>query len=152
DAFETGLRADWLNGHVSADASLFYYSYENYQIFTTVQFAGGPPEFVVLNANNAEVYGAEIDAVVRPPWEGGYVNVRVGWLETEFLDFLQVQQVTINRGGVNITLNRELQNTGNPLLNSPRFKVSFVAEQAFPLGSWGYIVPRYDGAWSDTTY
>lgn len=152
DAFETGLRAEWFGGTLSGDVSLFYYRYQNYQIFSAFQFAGGPPEFIVLNANEAEVYGAEIDAVLRPPWEGGYLNVRFGWLETQFLDFLQLQQATIARGGSQVTINRELQNSGNPLLNSPQFKVSFVLEQALPLGRYGYLIPRYDGAWTDETF
>jgi outer membrane receptor protein involved in Fe transport len=151
DAFETGLRAEWFGGVVGAEASLFYYNYKDYQIFTAQQFAGSSPEFVVINANDAEVYGAEIDALVRP-WDGAFVNVRFGWLETQFLDFVQVQQAVITRNNAQVIINRELQNSGNPLLNSPRFKVSITAEQTIPLGKYGYLVPRYDGAWTDTTY
>jgi iron complex outermembrane recepter protein len=151
DAFETGLRAEWFGGVISGDASLFYYNYTDYQIFTAQQFAGGGPEFVILNANDAEVYGAEIDAVVRP-WDGGFMNVRFAWLETQFLDFLLLQQQVISRGPAQVTINRELQNSGNPLLNSPQFKVSLTAEQTLPLWSYGFLVPRYDVVWTDDTY
>jgi outer membrane receptor protein involved in Fe transport len=151
DAFETGVRGSWLEGRLGLDFSLFYYSYSDYQIFTAQQFAGGQPEFVILNAENAEVYGAEIDAVGRP-WSGAYVNVRFGWLESQFLDFVQLQQEIIAPQGVQLTVNRELQNTGNNLLNSPRFKVSLTAEQMVPLGRWGSVTARYDGVWTDTTF
>jgi outer membrane receptor protein involved in Fe transport len=151
DSFETGVRADWFNGVLSGDASLFYYNYTNYQIFTAQQYAGAAPEFVVINANDAEVYGAEIDALIRP-WAGGYVNVRFGWLETQFLDFLLLQQATISRQGNPVIINRELQNSGNPLLNSPQFKVSLVAEQAIPIWHYGFIIPRWDGTWTDDTF
>jgi outer membrane receptor protein involved in Fe transport len=151
DAFETGLRAEWFDGFLSGDASLFYYDYANYQIFIAQQYAGGGPEFVILNANNAEVYGAEIDALVRP-WAGGFLNVRFAWLETQFLDFLQLQQERVQVSGLQSIVNRELQNTGNPLLNSPQFKVSFTAEQAIPLGRYGYLIPRYDGVWTDDSF
>jgi outer membrane receptor protein involved in Fe transport len=50
---------------LSGEASLFYYNYQSYQIFTAQQFAGSGPEFVVINANDAEVYGAEVNARVR---------------------------------------------------------------------------------------
>jgi outer membrane receptor protein involved in Fe transport len=30
--------------------------------------------------------------------------------------------------------------------------VSITAEQAIPIGKYGFLIPRYDGAWSDTTY
>jgi outer membrane receptor protein involved in Fe transport len=152
DAYETGLRSEWFGGMLSGEASLFYYNYQGYQIFTAQQFAGSGPEFIVINANDAEVYGAEVNATVRAPWQGGYVNVNFGWLESEFLDFTLIQQATVNLRGAQQTINRELQNSGHPLLNSPRFKVAITAEQALPLGKYGYLIPRYDGAWSDDTY
>ncbi len=151
DAFETGLRGSWFDGRLGLDFSLFYYDYTDYQIFTAQQFAGGQPEFVIINANSAEVYGAELDAIARP-WPGAFANVRFGWLESEFLDFVQVQQETIIVRGAQVTVNRQLQNTGNPLLNSPRFKVSLTGEQTIPLGRWGSVTGRYDGVWTDTTY
>jgi outer membrane receptor protein involved in Fe transport len=151
NAFETGMRGSWFEGRVGIDFSLFYYNYENYQIFTAQQFAGGQPEFVIINADAAEVYGAEVDAVARP-WPGAFANVRFGWLETEFLDFTQIQQETIIQNGSQVTVNRELQNTGNSLLNSPEFKVSLTGEQTIPLGRWGSVTARYDGVWTDTTF
>ncbi len=151
DSFETGLRGSWLEGRVGLDFALFYYAYSDYQLFTAQQFAGGQPEFVILNAENAEVYGAEIDATGRP-WSGAYVNVRFGWLESQFLDFVQLQQEIVAPQGVQIVVNRELQNTGNQLLNSPRFKVSLTGEQTIPLGRWGSFTARYDGVWTDTTF
>jgi iron complex outermembrane receptor protein len=89
---------------------------------------------------------------VARPWPGAFANVRFGWLETEFLDFVQVQQEIIVVGGQQRTVNRELQNTGNSLLNSPRFKVSLTGEQTIPLGRWGSVTARYDGVWTATTF
>jgi outer membrane receptor protein involved in Fe transport len=43
-------------------------------------------------------------------------------------------------------------NTGNNVLNSPNFKVSITAQQTIPLGKWGTLEPRWDGAWTDVTY
>jgi len=152
DAYETGLRGSWLEGRLGLDMSLFYYSYVNYQIFTARQFLGGTPEFVILNANNAEVYGSEVDAVARP-WLGAFWNVRFAWLESQFLDFQQVDQFLVQGGGSGVPVEfRERQASGNQLLNSPRFKVSMTAEQTIPLASYGSLIFRYDGVWTDTTY
>ena len=152
DAFETGMRGSWLEGRLGLDFSIFYYNYRDYQLFTSQQFFGGQPEFVILNADRAEVYGAEIDAVARP-WIGAFLNVRFGWLESQFLDFVQQQQDIRNvPGGGFVTVTKDINNTGNPLLNSPRFKVSLSAEQTLPLGRYGSISARYDGTWTDTTY
>jgi iron complex outermembrane receptor protein len=151
DAWETGLHAEWFGGLLGGEASLFYYNYKDYQIFYAQQFANSSPEFLVINANDAEVYGAEIDALLRP-WAGGWVNVRFGWLETQFLDFVTIQQTNRSTPTGQIVVEREIQNSGNSLLNSPQFKISFTAEQMIPLGKYGYLVPRYDGAWTDITY
>jgi outer membrane receptor protein involved in Fe transport len=148
DAFEVGLRGSWLDGRLNLDASIFYYNYTDYQIFVAQQFIGTNPEFVILNANDAEVYGSEVN-LAASPWSGALANVRFGWLEGQFLDFLQIQQ-KLGPGGTVIL--RELQNSGNPLLNSPRFKVSLTAEQTLQLGRWGSIMARYDATWTDTSY
>jgi iron complex outermembrane receptor protein len=151
DSFEVGLRGSWFDDRVGLDLSMFYYSYENYQLFTVENDFGSLPGFVVVNADNAEVYGAEVNFETRP-WEGSYFNVRGGWLESQFLDFVQdqvIQQITQN--GI-VTIIKEIDNTGNRLLNSPRFKVSMTAQQTLPLGRWGTLTPRYDGAWTDTTF
>jgi outer membrane receptor protein involved in Fe transport len=151
DAFEAGVRGSWFDGRLGLDFSLFYYKYQDYQLFTAQQFAGGQPEFVILNADDAEVYGAEVDAVGRP-WDGAFVNLRFGWLQSQFLDFVQIQQDIIVVQGQQVIVNRELQNTGNQLLNSPQFKVSITAEQTFPMGRWGSLTGRYDGVWTDETF
>ena len=151
DAFETGMRGSWFEGRLGLDFAVFYYDYRDYQLFTAQQFAvagTGTPEFVILNADGAEVYGAEVDATARP-WLGAFVNVRFGWLESQFLDFVQTQQEIVSNNQV---INREINNTGNRLLNSPQFKVSLTAEQTLPLGRWGSITARYDGTWTDTTF
>jgi outer membrane receptor protein involved in Fe transport len=151
DSFETGLRGSWFDGRMNLEFSFFYYSYQDYQIFTAQQFAGGQPEFVILNADDAEMYGAELDTTLEP-WMGAFVNVRFGWIESQFLDFTQLQQERVRLGGVQQVVNREIQNTGNNLLNAPRYKVSLTAEQTLEIGSWGSLTARYDGVWTDTSY
>jgi outer membrane receptor protein involved in Fe transport len=132
DSFETGLRGSWWDGRIGIDMSLFYYAYTNYQIFTAQQLSGSPPQFLVLNANDAEVYGSEVDAQGRP-------------------DFVQRDQFLRSGAGSQVAF-RERQSSGNPLLNSPRFKVSMTAEQTVRLADYGSLTLRYDGVWTDTTF
>jgi iron complex outermembrane receptor protein len=148
DAFETGLRGGWFEGRLGLDLSIFYYSYQNYQLFTIKNDFGALPEFVVINANDAEVYGSEIDLVARP-LPGTFLNARFGWIESRFLDFVQEQIVQESN---NVIFRKELNHTGNRLLNSPRFKLSVTAEQTVPLGRFGSLTARYDGAWTADNY
>ncbi len=151
DSFEFGVSSSWLDDRFSFNGTLFFYAYQDYQIFTAQQFLGGTPEFVILNADDAEVLGAEIESTIRP-WEGFNFDVRFSWLETQFLDFVRTDQfLTQNSTGSPVTL-RASQNSGNPLLNSPRFKVSLTAQQTLPLGRYGSLSLRWDGVWTDITY
>jgi outer membrane receptor protein involved in Fe transport len=161
DAFEGGIRGSWLQGRLGLDLSVFYYNYQNYQIFVAQESFLGDPNFLILNANDAEVYGAEADIVARP-FPGSFLQLRFSWLQSQFLDFVQLQQTaelveipnpppgTIPFASEVFDI--EIQSTGNPLLNSPKFKVSLTAEQTIPLGRFGSLTPRYDGAWTATTF
>jgi outer membrane receptor protein involved in Fe transport len=78
--------------------------------------------------------------------------VRFSWLESQFLDFVRTDQFLSPGGGGTPFLFRDQQSSGNPLLNSPKYKISLTAEQTVPLFSIGFVTLRYDAAWSDTTY
>ncbi len=147
DSYEFGLAGSWFDDRLKLNGALFYYSYADYQIFTTEQQAGGNTVFVTLNANDAEVYGAELDATIYP-WEHTQLGLRFSWLESQFLDFTQTNTVLAGSG----IFIQEVQNSGNPLLNSPRFKVIVMTEQTLPLGSAGSLTARYDGVWTDDAF
>jgi iron complex outermembrane receptor protein len=151
DAFESGFLGSWFRGGLEADLALFYYMYDNYQLFTIDTDFGTLPAFVVLNADNAEVYGAEIDLVTRP-WAGAFLEVRGSWLESRFVDFVQQQITQRLIGSQVVTIIREVDATGNRLINSPQFKVSATIEQAIPLGRFGALIPRYDVVWTSETF
>jgi outer membrane receptor protein involved in Fe transport len=148
DAFEAGLRGSWFNGRLGLSSSIFHYAYEDYQIFTVVIPLAGTPEFVVLNASDAEVYGGELEMTARPI-PGLFLEARASWLETQFLEFIQEQAQTRTLGLRKVNFIRELDFSGNSLLNSPEFKVSLTADQTVPLGRYGSMNFRWDGAWTD---
>jgi iron complex outermembrane receptor protein len=151
DSFEIGLNGGWFDQRVNINASLFHYNYESYQLFTSETKFRVPPQFVVINASNAEVYGAEVSLVLRPTNEMS-LQVRASWLESQFLDYTQIQvEIRPLSFTGNIVQNNEIQNSGNPLLNSPQFKISLTAEQAVPLGRLGTLTARWDGAWTAAT-
>ena len=150
DAYELSLRGSWFDDRISLTTNLFYYSYRDYQIFTTQQNFGNPIVFVTINANNAEVYGAEVETVLRP-FEYTKLDVRFSWLESQFLDFVQSNEQLSSIPGTSFIVNNT-QNSGNPLLNSPRFKVVLFAEQKLPLGSLGELTLLYNGTWTDDVF
>jgi iron complex outermembrane receptor protein len=157
DAFEVGMRGRYLDGRFSLGGALFYYEYTGYQVFIFEDNPGLPPTLEVINANDAEVYGAEIDLRLEPlaGWapdllDDLILSSRFGWLESQFLDFSNEVVRFDNLSGREISFT--IDYSGNQLINSPTFKLSGAAEWPFDLGRWGTIVPRYDFAWSDAIF
>ncbi|MBW2390352.1 MAG: TonB-dependent receptor, partial [Deltaproteobacteria bacterium] len=92
DAFEVGLHGAWFKGALGLDLSFFHYNYQDYQLFTAQQDFGSPPEFAVINAPNSEVYGSELDLLLRPRFiEGMMLRARLAWLQSQFIDYTKVQ-------------------------------------------------------------
>jgi len=154
DAWETGLRGSWFDGRFSAGGAFFYYRYVDYQVFVVLSEAGTAPTLSVLNADDAEVYGAEFDFRLEPlvGWAPGFLDGlvlsgRAGWLESEFLEF--TNEILVFQGLRGTPILSTVDYAGNPIINAPRFKVSGTAEWTFDLGRYGSIAPRYDFAWSD---
>jgi iron complex outermembrane receptor protein len=145
DAFEFGFSGTWWDDRISLDGALFWYSYQNYQVFTFTNDANVPPQRVVINANDALLYGAELEGRIEPI-DGLDATIRFGWLESRFLDFTDsVIRRTESAGNRRIVIDYN----GNPLPNAPLFKVSGSLQYALDLGRVGTLTPRWDFAWTD---
>jgi iron complex outermembrane receptor protein len=148
DAFEFGFDGSWWDDRISLNGAFFWYVYENYQVFTFINNANSVPQRVVINADDAELYGAEVEASAEPI-EGLFAQIRFGWLESRFLDFTDaVVRRTESQGNRRIVTDFN----GNQLPNAPRFKVSGNISYDFDLGTKGTLTPRYDFTWSDDVY
>jgi iron complex outermembrane receptor protein len=147
DAFEIGMNASWFDGAIEMRSALFYYKYSDYQVFIFRNSFGAPPQFEIVNANDAQIYGAEIDLYLEPlrdrvpqAMERLILEARFSWLESEFLDFTDTNTTF---AGVNF-VTQEIDFSGNQLPNAPRFKLSTSARWTFELGRFGSLTPRYD--------
>jgi outer membrane receptor protein involved in Fe transport len=152
DAYEFGWNLNAFEGRVRVTGALFYYDYYNYQIFTSETNLAPAPEFVTINANSAEVYGAELETFFEP-FDGTSLRVNFGWLETQFLDFTQFQLRSIRDGqGQQRLFEKAIVHTGNRLLNSPQYSVSIIASQLLDLGRYGAFTFNYNAVWTDDVY
>ena len=148
DAFEFGFEGNWWEDRITVSGAFFWYIYKNYQVFTFINDAGSIPQRVVINADDAALYGAELETKIEPI-DGLVAEVRFGWLESQFLDFTDAGVRRTESQG-----NRRIVNdfNGNPLPNAPQFKVSGSLSYDFELGRIGSLTPRYDFAWSDDVF
>lgn len=151
DSYEVGMDLQAVEGLLELTANLFFYDYKNYQIFIGDNNYGSVPELVTINAGNAQNYGAEIEAILRP-FEGAQYEVRLGWLESEFIDFTQQQLQQGQVGREQFLSVTDIDYSGNRLLNSPQYSLSIIASQDFDLGRVGTLTLRYSGTWKDDVY
>jgi iron complex outermembrane receptor protein len=147
DSFELGFNGSWLDSTLELRAAAFYYKYHDYQVFLFKSRSGSPPQFEVVNANDAEIYGVEADLFARPLagrvpeyFEALSLDARFSWLESEFLDFTDTRTIAIPPN----VITQVVEYTGNRLPNTPRFKVSGGVWWEFGLFGFGSLTPRYD--------
>ena len=155
DAFEVGFRSTTWGQRLRAGGALFHYDYQDYQVFNFESEPGRNPALEIINANNAENYGAELEVqltplidYVPPEIELLDVLVRLGWLQSEFLDFTDEQTDTNTSGGQTSIV---ADFSGNQLVNAPRLSFSGTVRWDFELGRFGILTPRWDFAWTDFT-
>jgi iron complex outermembrane receptor protein len=174
DAFEIGFKSILWDNRMSLNLSAFFYSYENLQVFQLENSADAIPVQQLINANDARVYGAELEFTARPldGMLGGLgleiledldIRLNGGWLESEYLDFQDTIFVRVpnpNRTPENpfprsILVEQTVDFSGNRLVSSPHFSASGTVEWRLPLGSggrYGTLAPRYDFAWKDDVF
>jgi iron complex outermembrane recepter protein len=153
DSWETGLRGSWFSGRLALATSFFYYRYENYQVFLFVDSANAtePPVLEIINAQQAENYGIEIEGtssplrgLVPPLFDGLRVSANFSWLHGEYLDFSTIRNIPIQGETVPV----QVDYSGKQLQNAPEYKVSGTVEWTFDFGRYGSLIPRYDINWT----
>jgi iron complex outermembrane receptor protein len=160
DSIEVGLRGSWLDARLFMSGAFFYYKYQDYQLFLFSNAPVGPPILEIVNANNVESYGMELELNARPiedvdwvpPELGGLdLTLRFGWLESHFLDFVNLIQRQ-DPAPPFTTFQQQVSYTGNRLPNAPQLKLSGGVNWPFELGSFGTLTPRYDFDWTDDVF
>jgi len=156
DAVEAGFRGVFYDGLISGDSSIFYYKYEDYQVFLFDDQANSPPSLVIKNAKSTEQYGVELDVYAEPlrdvlpeDWWGPQVTGRFSWLRSRFIDFTNRRTIASATSGVIVEI---VDYSGNSLPNSPNFKFSGTVEWPMDFGMYGSVIPRYDFAWTDDIF
>ena len=159
DAWEAGLRGRWLDRRLQLAGAFFYYRYQDYQIFLFSDSANRaePPVLEILNAEEAENFGIELEATLEPlrgwaprAFDGLRVSGNFGWLHGEYIDFAVRRKVTLP--GLLDPAFVTVDYSGNRLQNAPEYKASGTLEWSLDLGRFGYLIPRYDVNWSDDVF
>lgn len=153
DSFEGGLRSSWFDGLLQVDLTAFYYDYQDLQVFQLEQDTGGTPLFQLINAEEAEIYGVELD-LHASPIEGLDLRYHMSWLESEYGKFGQTIY-TVRRTpppAPNVIIENPIDYSGNRLIGSPVWSLGGAVEYAFLVGRFGELIPRFSFSWKDKVF
>lgn len=125
-AYELGLKSEWFDGRLNANASLFYYDYTDIQL-NIVTAVDNQTVSRLANGAQGEAYGAEFE-LEAIPLDNLHVNFGLGLLHTEFTDYTS---------GNN-------DYSGNNFVRAPNVSAVLGADYRIPLNVGGAIVVGTD--------
>ena len=137
-AVEGGFKSTLWDGRARLNVSMFYYDYEDLQVFDQTQGAFGPV-FVIGNAPKADYYGGEVEFLVSPV-ERLELMFGLSHLDTEF-------------GAFDRPLTGE-DLTGNHNVYSPEWKFTGIARYEWPTPGLmdGKIAASFNWSWTDESF
>jgi iron complex outermembrane receptor protein len=157
DSVEMGLKSVLFAGRLKLNGAIFYYDYNDIQVFRLRNTAGGVPVNQLINAEDADILGVEFDVDLLP-FEGlgppildrFNVYASFAWLDSKYTDF--VNTIKSSPGGVPpVTVTSTIDFSGAQMVNSPEF--SFVGYVQWPLPTpYGVVVPRFDWSFKDDIF
>jgi len=144
DSFEVGAKTEWLEGRLRANASAFYYDYQDLQV-SVFASVGAITTTFTTNAAEATVKGLELDLQAKPA-AGLDVAASVALLDARYDRFV-TPYGSCNAGNVSLDarcagrvgLPRLIDAAGNRLNNAPKFKGSLTATYTLDLSGGGAV-------------
>jgi outer membrane receptor protein involved in Fe transport len=142
-AYELGLKSEWLNGTLRANASVFYNDYKNMQLAQRI--AGS-----AITANtDARTSGLELELQFAPSREV-LLDANFSKLNTRIGEFLTVDASNPGQSLASKTPEVQVNLSGNKLPHAPETKVKFGAQYSTGLLDTGWTVTsRVDYVWQD---
>jgi len=129
DNYELGAKSQWLDNRLRLNASVFRMKYRDKQELVNNTLTG---ILTIFNAGKATVDGSEIEVAYKP----------TSWLDLSAnFAYLDGRYDRFAIGTVN--------NSGNPMSNSPRRQAGVAADLRYPV-SFGTLVAAASYAWKDT--
>jgi iron complex outermembrane receptor protein len=155
DSLEFGVKTSWFDNQLTVNGAVFYYDYQNIQIFQVRNSLGGIPVNQLINAEDADIYGAEVEIRTHPFYgilpeslDGFELFLSFGWLHSTYTEFLNTTSFS-NIDGVEQFLSEDY--SGNRLINSP--ELAFSGYASWPLRSrFGVLTPRLDWSYKSKVY
>ena len=141
--FEVGFKGTFADGRLQLASAIFYMDYTDKQEEIEIDNADGtfgadPQIAIVTNAATVDIYGIEFELRAQP-WDGGFLSLDVGWLESEYGQFSSFDP---NAPGGTID-----QSDAAIDDYSPEWTITASVEHAFLLGNGATLTPMLGMYW-----
>lgn len=125
DAYEIGLKSDWLERRLRLNATGFFNIYDQLQVEVIVpSTAGSGQETIVSNAGKARTYGLELEMAALPTAQLS-LTLSAGYLRAKYTDFA----ADLTGSGI-VT-----DNSGLGMRRAPRWTTNAGARYEIPAGA-----------------
>lgn len=128
DAYEVGLKSDWLASRLRVNASAFYYEYEDMQVNAFVNATSR----ITINAASSTVRGLELE-VQAAPIDGLNILVSGAYLDAKYSDFPGAPAFTPRTASPWGMVASQFNAKGNDLPNAPEFTGTLSVTYQLPL-------------------
>jgi len=129
DSYEFGIKSEWFDGRLHANANVFYYDYEDIQVNVTT-FNNNITTSALTNGAQGTVKGVELTLEAQPT-ENLHLQTALAYLDTEYTDFEDRNPTT----GVLVG-----DYSGNAFARAPKRTAAFGADYTIPLPAAGKVV------------
>jgi iron complex outermembrane receptor protein len=155
EAFELGLKTDFLDHHVRFNAAAFLSKYKGIQLSlgncTAITGAGfGAPCALPVNAGDADVKGIELETTIHPV-DGMTIDGSIS-----YLDFVYKRFGTFTAGATTVAVggptNLNGPQFGDYSPYTPKWKWAIGAQYKIDLGSTGSLTPRFDASYQSEVF
>ena len=138
-AYEAGIKSEWFDRHLIANADVYLSDYRDIQLSQFLPPPLGDGGTIVVNAGHARIKGVELDLQARPV-AGLQIDAAASYLDFSTL-----------------SLGDAAGQVGGPTLSTtapyvPRWKASLGAQYTAPLGDAGSVTARLDDSYQSTVY
>lgn len=129
DAYELGIKSEWFDERLIANANVFYYDYADIQV-NDVQVSNGQVVSLLTNSGQGVIRGAEFELQALP-LRNLQLNASLGLLHTELKDFTS--------GGDDLSGNRIARSPSRTLAVGASYRIPLAGGDALTLdNSWRY--------------
>ncbi|MFL2935360.1 MAG: TonB-dependent receptor [Myxococcota bacterium] len=157
DALELGGKSSWFDNQLTFNFAAFYYDYQDIQIFQVQNGSGSVPVNTLVNANDADIFGVELEIMSHPLYglvpesvEGLEIFASFGWLNSTYTDFsVSLTQLAGGENAIPITSIEDY--SGNRLINSPEYSFAGYVSWAFT-SDYGTVLPRLDWSYKSEVF